>query len=150
MTKRPLCANNEGGPRTAVTPVHGMMDRGRGLEGVPMHLEVTDRDDGISQVALVGKLDVGGLRDVESEFRLITATLQRPTIVDLSGLEYIASLGMGLLIACAQNLQRGGKPMVLVGAHGDVHTALRTAGIDQAIPMVGDLDEATAAIRGGA
>ena len=113
-----------------------------------MHLEVTDREDGISQVALVGKLDVGGLRDVESEFRLITATLQRPTIVDLSDLEYIASLGMGLLITCAQNLHRGGKPMVLVGAHGDVDTALRTAGIDQAIPMVDDLDEAVA-IAGG-
>ena len=114
-----------------------------------MHLEVTDREDGISQVALVGKLDVGGLHDVESEFLLITATLQRPTIVDLSDLEYIASLGMGLLITCAQTLQRGGKPMVLVGAHGDVEAALRTAGIDHAIPMVAGIDEALAAIGAG-
>jgi hypothetical protein len=29
-----------------------------------------------------------------------------------------------------------------VGAKGDVDTALRTAGIDQAIPLVPDVDEA--------
>lgn len=114
-----------------------------------MHLEVTDREDGISQVALVGKLDVGGLHAVDEEFHSMTASLQRPTIVDLSSLEYIASLGMGMLISCAQSLQRAGRPMVLVGAHGTVDAALRTAGIDQAIPMVDDVDAALAAIGAG-
>ena len=71
-----------------------------------------------------------------------TAARKLPTVVDLSRLEYIASLGMGMLISCAQSLQRKGCRMVLAGAQGNVDTALRTAGIDHAIPMAIDVDEA--------
>ena|SRR6187402_896374 len=111
-----------------------------------MHLDVTDRSDGVSQVALVGKLDINGLHEVDLKFHTLTAAAKQPAIVDLSGLEYIASLGMGMLISCAKSLQLAGQTLVLVGAHGTVDTALRTAGIDQAVPMVADVDEAEAVI----
>ena len=107
-----------------------------------MLLEAIERTDGITQVALVGRLDVTGLHEVDIKFHAATAARSRPAIVDLSGLEYIASLGMGMLISCAQSLRRKGHTMVLVGAQGDVDTALRRAGIDQAIPMASDIDEA--------
>jgi anti-anti-sigma factor len=107
-----------------------------------MRLDITDRTDGISQVALVGKLDVAGLHEVDLPFHGATAAMKRPALVDLSGLEYIASLGMGMLISCAQSLNRSGHAMVLVGAQGTVDMALRTAGLDQAIPMAADVDEA--------
>ncbi|MEO8692753.1 MAG: STAS domain-containing protein [Acidimicrobiales bacterium] len=107
-----------------------------------MQLEATQRTDGITQVALIGRLDVTGLHEVDIKFHGATAARKQPAIVDLSGLEYIASLGMGMLISCAQSLRRKGYSMVLVGATGDVDTALRTAGIDQAIPMVPDIDQA--------
>ena len=107
-----------------------------------MQLEAIERSDGITQVALIGRLDVTGLHSVDIKFHGATAARPHPAIVDLSGLDYIASLGMGMLISCAQSLRRKGYPMVLVGAHDDVDTALRRAGIDQAIPMAADLDEA--------
>lgn len=107
-----------------------------------MDVQVTDRDDGITQVALVGKLDVSGLHAIDTRFHALTAGRAQPTVVDLSELEYIASLGMGMLISCAQSLSRKGRRMVLAGAVGDVDLALRTAGIDQAIPMAADVDEA--------
>ena len=107
-----------------------------------MLLQATERADGITQVGLIGRLDVSGLHEVDIKFHAATAARPHPAIVDLSGLDYIASLGMGMLISCAQSLRRKGHPMVLVGAHGDVDTALRTAGIDQAIPMAADIDEA--------
>ena len=107
-----------------------------------MELEVVDRPDGVTQLSLVGRLDVSGLHAVDERFHAETAERQRPAIVDVSGLEYIASLGMGMLISCAASLKRRGHPMVLVGASGDVATALRRAGIDQAIPMAADVDDA--------
>ena len=107
-----------------------------------MQLEATQRTDGITQVALIGRLDVTGLHEVDIKFHGATAARPQPAIVDLTGLEYIASLGMGMLISCAQSLRRKGHPMVLVGANGDVDTALRRAGIDQAIPMAADIDQA--------
>ena len=107
-----------------------------------MQLEVTQREDGITQVALVGRLDLNGLHAVDLKFHGATAARKQSAIVDLCQLEYIASLGMGMLISCAQSLQRKGQRMVLAGASGNVDTALRTAGIDQAIPMAADVDEA--------
>ena len=107
-----------------------------------MLLQATQRTDGITQVALVGRLDVSGLHEVDIKFHGATAARAQPAIIDLTRLEYIASLGMGMLISCAQSLRRKGYGMVLMGAAGDVDTALRTAGIDKAIPMAGDVDEA--------
>lgn len=107
-----------------------------------MHLETSDRTDGITEVALVGRLDLNGIHAIDLKFHAVTAARKQPTIVDLRALEYIASLGMGLLISCAQSLQRKGYRMVLSGAHSTVDLALRTAGIDQAIPMVADIDAA--------
>ena len=112
-----------------------------------MQLDVTDRTDGISQVALVGKLDITGLHEVDLKFHSLTAAAKQPAIVDLTGLDYIASLGMGMLISCAKSLQIAGETLVLVGAHGMVDTALRTAGIDQAIPMVDSVADAETVLR---
>jgi anti-anti-sigma factor len=113
-----------------------------------MQLETTPRTDGISQVALIGRLDINGLHEVDIKFHGQTAARAQPAIVDLNKLEYIASLGMGMLISCAQSLRRKGHTMVLAGAQGDVDTALRTAGIDQAIPMVADVDAAATLLAG--
>jgi anti-anti-sigma factor len=107
-----------------------------------MELQVVDRPDGVTQLSLVGRLDVTGLHEVDAQFHAETTSRQRPAIVDLGGLEYIASLGMGMLISCASSLKRRGHEMVIVGASGDVDKALRRAGIDQAIPMVAGVDEA--------
>ena len=107
-----------------------------------MHLTVSDRGDGVSHVALVGRLDLNGLNAVNLTFHGHTAARQQPAIVDLTQLEFIASLGLGMFIACAQALKHKGCKMVIVGAHGIVDATLRTTGLDRAIPMVQSLDEA--------
>ena len=113
-----------------------------------MELEIRERSDDLTEVALVGKLDIQGLHAVDLEFHGATAAAKKDTLVDLSGLDFVASLGLGMLISCAQSLQREGRTMVLVGARGDVQTALETAGIDQAIPMVADNDAALTVLAG--
>jgi anti-anti-sigma factor len=107
-----------------------------------MQLDVTQRTDGITQVGLVGRLDLNGLHEVDMAFHGQTAARRQPAMIDLSRLDYVASLGMGMLISCAQSLKTKGFAMVMYGAHGDVDTALRSAGLDQAIPMAVDADEA--------
>ncbi|MEM8619537.1 MAG: STAS domain-containing protein [Actinomycetota bacterium] len=109
-----------------------------------MELTNLERGDGISHVALAGKLDIAGLHEVDVPFHGLTAAQQRPAIIDLSGLDYIASLGMGMLISCARSLERRGAPMVLYGARGPVDEALRATAIDQIITMV---DSEAAAVQ---
>ncbi len=113
-----------------------------------MELEIIETEAGVTVVALVGKLDVEGLRRVDVKFQASTVARSQPAIVDISRLDYIASLGIGMLIQAAQGLQRKGHRLVLAGAQANVDMALRTSGIDQAITMVADVDDALRVLGG--
>lgn len=104
-----------------------------------MRVDLVERDDGISQVVLSGRLDVTGTLEVDLKLKASTVAARQPTLVDLSAVEYIASRGIGLLMECAQELGTHGHRMVLVGAAGDVDAALRRAGLDTQITMVPDV-----------
>ena len=90
----------------------------------------------ITHIALVGKLDAEGMQQVDIKFHGFTAARKKPAIVDLSQVEFIASLGIGMLISCAKALQLHGARMVLITTEGTVERVLKAMGIDQVIPMV--------------
>ena len=98
-------------------------------------------DDRITHLAVVGKLDIAGLHAVDVKFHGYTAARRKPTLVDISGLEFITSLGMGMFVSCARSLQRYGAKMVLLNPQPQVEEVLKAVGIDQGIPMVHDVEE---------
>jgi anti-anti-sigma factor len=99
-------------------------------------------DDHITHLALSGRLDVAGLHAVDVKFHGYTAARRRPALVDISGVEMITSLGMGMFLSCARSLQRHGARMVLLNPQPQVEELLKAVGIDQGIPIVRSLDEA--------
>jgi anti-anti-sigma factor len=99
-------------------------------------------DDQITHLALTGRLDVAGMHAVDIKFHGYTAARRKPTLVDLSGLEFISSLGMGMLISCAKSLSRYKARLVLLNPTPQVNEALRAVGTDQVIPIVTSVDEA--------
>jgi anti-sigma B factor antagonist len=98
-------------------------------------------DDRITHLAIVGKLDVAGMHAIDVKFHGYTAARRRPTLVDISGLEFISSLGMGMFISCARSLQRYQAKMVLLNPQPHVEEALKAVGIDQGVPIVHSADE---------
>ena len=112
-----------------------------------IELKRIERDDDIVQVALIGRLDVAAIHEVDIKFHGMTAAQRKHTIVDLTGLDFISSLGMGMFVGCARSLHRYEKKMVLVNPNQDVSVALSWAGIDQAIPVVVSVEEAVAILR---
>ena len=113
-----------------------------------MELKLLERGDGITHVALIGSLDILGLHQVDMQFHCQTAAKRQPAIVDLSQVDFIASLGMGMLISCGQSLQRSSKArMVLLSPQPMVESALKTAHLDMILPIVHDLDEAVQLAR---
>ncbi len=107
-----------------------------------MRLEDIDRGDGIVQVALFGNLDAHGMRTVDVLFHGCTAARRRPAIVDLSGCEFVNSLGIGMLIAVGMSLKRHGAAMAVVCPPGPVAEVLARAGLDKVIAIAGTLAEA--------
>jgi anti-anti-sigma factor len=98
-------------------------------------------DDRLTHLALVGKLDIAGLHTVDVKFHGYTAARRRPTLVDVSGLEFITSLGMGMIVSCARSLQRFGAKLVLLNPQPVVEEALKAVGLDQGVPIVRSVDE---------
>src|SRR5262245_31718778 len=98
-------------------------------------------DERITHLAIVGSLDVTGLHAIDVKFHGYTAARRRPTLVDISALEFISSLGMGMFVSCARSLKRHGAGMVLLNPRPEVEEALKAVGIDQGIPIVRSVEE---------
>ena len=107
-----------------------------------MELKIGDSTESVSRVALIGMLDMVAVGQVETKFLAATVARGQDVIVDLSGMTFIASLGMGMLISCAKSLHRHGAKMVLLRPTGIVEEALKAVGIDQVIPIAHSLEDA--------
>jgi anti-anti-sigma factor len=109
-----------------------------------MHLNVIRADDELTELALVGKLDITGVHAVDLQFHVHTAARRKPTLVDLSQLEMITSLGIGLIMSCGRSLLRHGPRMVLFNPQPVVEEVINTIGLGAAIPVVRTREEAIA------
>ena len=112
-----------------------------------MELRETARNDDITQVALIGKLDVAGLHSVDVKFHSATAARRRNAIVDFSGVDFISSLGIGMLVSCAKSLARHQARMVIVNPQPVVEEVLRLTAIDQAVPIVRTVEDAAELLK---
>jgi len=105
-------------------------------------LSVVELSDDLTHVALSGRLDILGVQAVELTLTSHTAARRRPAIVDLSGVEFIGSLGIGSLVRIARTLRGHGVGVVLLAPRERVDGVLRASSIDQIIPIAATVDEA--------
>ena len=113
-----------------------------------MRLKTIRSDDSITHVALVGRLDVQGVSDIQYEFLHQTTGLPKPAVVDLSQLTYIASIGIGMLLSAAKDLERQGARMVLLNPTPLVRQTLETSALQQVIPIAIEESAALALLAG--
>jgi anti-anti-sigma factor len=112
-----------------------------------VELNVIESTDTLTHVALSGRLDAVGVQQVGIRFQGVTASRGKPTIIDLSRLEFIASLGLGMLLSCARSLHGRGVRAVIVNPQPLVKKALETAHMDSVMPVVKSVQEAEAALK---
>jgi anti-anti-sigma factor len=97
-------------------------------------------------VALVGRLDITGVGAVETKFLAATETQGRSVIVDLSGVSFIGSLGIGMIVSSARALYRQGAKMVLLDPQPFVERVFEVSHMSDAVPIIHGLEEARRAI----
>lgn len=113
-----------------------------------MQLTVDDSVAGLTRVTLSGELDIAGVAAVSDSFTSNVVTRRQSAVVDLSGVTFVASLGMGLLVSTAKALLRFDKRLVLLRPQSLVESALRAAGLDTVLPIAAD-EAAAARLAGG-
>jgi len=96
----------------------------------------------LTRIVLDGRLDLDGTQKISDQFSYRTTTSPGRFAVDLSQVTFIASIGIRMLLTAARaQAQRGGK-MILISPEGMSRKVLETAGVDQLVPIVPDLDTA--------
>jgi len=107
-----------------------------------MELQYSELDNGIRIIKLNGTLDIMGVNAVDVKFAGYCSGENVRVLVDLSGVGYLASIGIRLLTSNAKSLlSRGGK-MVLLNPTPEVKEVLEMTGIPAVIPMYENLESA--------
>ncbi|HTB62437.1 MAG TPA: STAS domain-containing protein [Opitutales bacterium] len=109
-----------------------------------MELKIIRSDDLATHVALVGKLDLAGVQQIEMKFTAGVAARGKPAVVDLSETTYLASLGLRILLTTARALSGKGVKMVLLNPTEPVLQVLQLSKFDAIMPVETDLNRALA------
>ena len=111
-----------------------------------MPIAYEDCSNQLRLITLTGRLDIQGTAEIDTKFAVLSSSAERPVVVDLTGVSFLASIGIRSLISNAKaQQQRGGRMVLLVGDNATVSKTLETTGIDVLVPMFRTLAEAEGA-----
>ncbi|MCO1656607.1 STAS domain-containing protein [Pseudonocardia humida] len=120
------------------------------LGGVPpaeLLMTVARQDRGGCLVLAVrGEVDLStGGRLAESAGEVLREAGSRPVVLDMLGVEFLSSSGLGVLVSLNDEARAKGTPLrVVVDQDRPVMRPIRTMGLDDVLAMFGTVDEAVA------
>jgi anti-anti-sigma factor len=107
-----------------------------------MEIQYSDMDNGIGLIKLIGKLDIIGTGQIEIKFAGYCAGDKVRVVVDLSDVDFIASIGIRLLVLTAKSVASRGGKMVMIRPTPEVHSVLEVTGIPAIIPIYSHIESA--------
>jgi anti-anti-sigma factor len=111
-----------------------------------MNLEMEKRDGGIVELKLAGRMDVQGSQQIDLKFSAMTSADNGKFVVDLAGVEFLASIGIRTLMLSAKSVKARGGKMALLNPNANITKVLEMAGVDTLIPVFHDRASALAAV----
>jgi anti-anti-sigma factor len=116
-------------------------------QGKLVELRTEDLPGGVKAVFLTGRMDIAGTQEVDQRFSALTATNKALVAVDLSGVSFLASIGIRTIVSSARARANRGGSMALVKPQPLVEQTLLAAGIDTVVPIWPDLDDAVRGLQ---
>jgi anti-sigma B factor antagonist len=99
-------------------------------------------------VELSGRVDAAAVRQIQTRFEEATSG-PLPLLVDLSGVGFMDSLGVALLVRTANRLRTAEIPMAVIPGAGPVARMLGIARVDRILNVVFSREEAWSALGAG-
>jgi anti-sigma B factor antagonist len=110
-----------------------------------MQMTLETLEGGIARITLRGRFDTTGAVQIELPFNT-AATENRKLVVDLSGVDFLASYGVRVLLMGAKIVEAKGGSLVIACPENNVAKVLDVAGTRSVIPVYGDATAALAAL----
>lgn len=111
-----------------------------------MQMQYSEQDNGIGLIKLAGKLDIIGAGEIEIKFARYCSGDKARMAVDLSDVDFLASIGIRLLVLTAKSIAARGGRMVLVNPIPSVKSVLEITGIPAIIPLYDGYESAEAVL----
>lgn len=101
-------------------------------------LVVRSRREGATHViALFGDLDTASVEPLDDELTRVEATDAKAIVLDLSGLEFLDSCGLKLMLRADARTRSDGNRLQLLRGPNNVHRVFVLCGVDSRLPFVG-------------
>jgi anti-anti-sigma factor len=107
-----------------------------------IEIETFQTDDEITYVSLRGRLDTEGVDEIELKFAGAVISSRQNAIVDFSGVTFMGSLGIRMLIGAGQALANHQAKIVVFAPQPNVLEAMESASLEEIIPVANSADEA--------
>jgi anti-sigma B factor antagonist len=112
-----------------------------------MDVVITDQS-GVTKAELTGRLDTANVNELEQKFTAGIMPKAQNTIVDLSNVSFIASLGIRMLLTTARGLAGRGAKFAMFGATAPVLEIFETTALSDIIPILTTEAEALVEVNG--
>jgi anti-sigma B factor antagonist len=101
-----------------------------------MSISYDDIGDNLRRIVISGRLDMVGTSSIAAQLVELTAAPKKGVLIDMSAVEFLASIGIRSLVASAKAVQeRGGKMVLVVNPSTTVIMSLKATGVDLLIPV---------------
>ena len=94
-------------------------------------LKILQSDETLLKIAFTGKLDAISLPMVETKFHALINNQNSPVILDLSEVNYLASLGIRMLLTAYKDVVRQGYTLKIEHASDEIQKVFNTAGLSE-------------------
>ena len=111
-----------------------------------MQLQYSEVEKNIRWIKLLGRMDIIGVGAIETRFSGYCSGEEPRVIVDLSNVDFLASIGIRLLTLNAKSIASRGGRMVLLNPTSDVRDVLELTGIPAIIPIYDGFESAEAVL----
>lgn len=111
-----------------------------------LHISSEQRDD-VTIVRLTGELDSMNVGDLTAAFNAMLDEGKRLFVLDLGGLEFIDSTGLGGLVSVWERTMEQGSFIALGALSARVHDVLQITGLNSVLRSYNDVPEAAEAVR---
>ena len=111
-----------------------------------MQLHYSELDKDIRLIKLIGRLDVIGTGEIETKFAGYCSGDKVRVVVNLSEVDYLASIGIRLLTLTAKSVASRGGRLAIVEPTPEVQNVLEITGIPAIIPVYSQFESAEAVL----
>jgi anti-anti-sigma factor len=110
-----------------------------------MAVESKQLENGTAVITISGRLSLGGETEkLDAALTKLLADERKNVILDITGLDYVDSSGVGMLVSCLTKLKKAGGEMKVAGASPRIRRIFTMTGVENMMSMYDTVAAATA------